>query len=159
MRAEARSAEAAADKARADHALSFIRAPIDGRILRLIGRVGQQVSSDGLTEMGDTDVMTVRAEVFEADVRAIAVGQPAVVTSRSLESPLQGTVSRIGLSVGTQSIIREDPAAVLDARVVEVFMRLDKESSIRVSGLTNLQVRVAISRSNDRAFEQTSRAD
>jgi len=68
-------------------------------------------------------------------------------------------VSRIGLAVGTQSIIREDPAAVLDARVVEVFVRLDKESSARVAGLTNLQVRVAISRTNDRAFEQTSRAD
>lgn len=160
MQAEIRAADAAADKARADHALSSIRAPIDGRILRLIGRLGQQISSsESFAEMGDTDIMAVRTEVFEADVRAIAVGQLAVATSRSLESPLQGTVSRIGLAVGTQSIIREDPAAVLDARVVEVFVRLDKESSARVAGLTNLQVRVAISRINDRTFEQTSRAD
>ena len=50
------------------------------------------------------------------------------------------------MTVGTQSVIREDPAAVLDSRVVEVFVKLDPDSSARVSGLTNLQVRVAIER-------------
>lgn len=146
IRAELQAAEAAADRARADHALAHFRAPIDGTVLRLYARPGQQLGTDGFAEMGDVSTMMVRAEVFEADVGAVILDQPVTVTSRSLAAPLQGTVDSIGMTVGTQSVIREDPAAVLDSRVVEVFVKLDPDSSARVSGLTNLQVRVAIER-------------
>lgn len=160
VHAELKAAEAAADKASADHALSLFRAPIDGTILRLYARLGQQLSSEGFAEMGDVSTMMVRAEVFEADIAAVAVGQPAAVTSRSLPNALRGTVDRVGVAVGTQSIIREDPAAVLDARVIEVFVKLDAASSARVAGLTNLQVRVSIDRvppSSSPLYQQSSR--
>jgi HlyD family secretion protein len=150
-RAELAAAVAAAEKSRADHAQSRLTAPIDGTILRLHARLGQQLGSDGFAEMGDVSTMMVRAEVFEADVAGVAAGRPAAITSRSLDGTLRGIVDRIGRAVGTQSIIREDPAAVLDSRVVEVFIRLDAASSTRVANLTNLQVRVAI--------ERTARAD
>jgi HlyD family secretion protein len=146
VRAELQAAEAAAAKARTDHALSHFRAPVDGTILRLHARLGQQLGSEGFAEMGDLSTMIVRAEVFEADIAAVALDRPVTVTSRSLATSLHGTVDRIGMAVGTQSIIREDPAAVLDSRVVEVFVKLDSVSSARVAGLTNLQVRVAIER-------------
>lgn len=146
VRAELRAAEAAAKRAEADRALSHLQAPIDGTILRLYARLGQQLGSEGFAEIGDVSAMMVRAEVFEADIAAVALGQAVTVTSRSLTTLLQGTVDRIGMAVGTQSVIREDPAAVLDSRVLEVFVKLDETSSTRVSGLTNLQVRVAIER-------------
>ena len=146
VRAELRAAEAAAAQARTDHALAHFQAPVDGTVLRLHARLGQQLGSEGFAEMGDVSTMMVRAEVFEADIAAVALDRAATVTSRSLATSLHGTVDRIGLAVGTQSVIREDPAAVLDSRVVEVFVRLDPTSSARVSGLTNLQVRVAIER-------------
>jgi HlyD family secretion protein len=161
-RAELAAAEAAADKARADHAQSRVSAPIDGTILRLHARLGQQLGSEGVAEMGDVSTMMVRAEVFEADIAGIAAGQPAAITSRSLDNTLRGSVDRIGRAVGTQSIIREDPAAVLDSRVIEVFVRLDAASSARVTNLTNLQVRVAIertARAASRSYQQSSRAD
>jgi HlyD family secretion protein len=161
-RAELAAAQAAADKARADHAQSRLTAPIDGMILRLYARLGQQLGSDGFAEMGDISTMMVRAEVFEADIAGVAAGQPTAITSRSLDGALRGVVDRIGRAVGTQSIIREDPAAVLDARVVEIFVRLDAASSARVANLTNLQVRVAIERAGPaagRANQQSSRAD
>lgn len=146
VRAELQAVEAAAEKALTDYALSHFRAPVDGTILRLHARLGQQLGTDGFAEMGDVSTMMVRAEVFEADIAAVAVGQPATVTSRSLVTPLDATVERIGRVVGTQSVIREDPAAVLDSRVVEVYLKLDSASSARVSALTNLQVRVSIRR-------------
>jgi HlyD family secretion protein len=158
-RAELAAAVAAADKARADHAQSRIIAPIDGTILRLHARLGQQLGSDGFAEMGDVSTMMVRAEVFEADIAGVAVGQAASINSRSLDGTLRGTVDRIGRAVGTQSIIREDPAAVLDSRVIEVFIRLDAVSSARVTDLTNLQVRAAIERAGERTYRQSSRAD
>lgn len=146
IRAELQAANAAADRARTDHALAHFRAPIDGTVLRLYARPGQQLGTDGFAEMGDVSTMMVRTEVFEADIGAVSLNQPVAVTSRSLAAPLQGTVDSIGMAVGTQSVIREDPAAVLDSRVIEVFVKLDSASSARVSGLTNLQVRVAIER-------------
>ena len=162
LRAELKAAEAAADKAGTDRALSHLQAPLDGTILRLYARPGQQLGTEGFAEMGDVSTMMVRAEVFEADIGAVTLEQPATVTSRSLATSLHGTVERIGMAVGTQSIIREDPAAVLDSRVVEVFIKLDTLSSAQVSGLTNLQVRVAIERAtpnNVSPWQQMSRAN
>lgn len=162
LRAELKAAEAAADKAGTDRALSHLQAPLDGTILRLYARPGQQLGTEGFAEMGDVSTMMVRAEVFEADIGAVTLEQPATVTSRSLATSLHGTVERIGMAVGTQSIIREDPAAVLDSRVVEVFIKLDTLSSAQVSGLTNLQVRVAIERTtpnNVSPRQQMSRAN
>ena len=144
LRAEVLAAEASVGKARADHELATLRAPIDGRILRLLARVGQQIGSEGFAEIGNTDSMSVRAEVFESDVGFIVRGQSVSITSRALDRPLSGVVARLGLAVGMQSVIREDPAAVLDARVVDVLIKLDDASSARVAALTNLQVRVAI---------------
>jgi HlyD family secretion protein len=162
VRAELAAAEAGAEKARLDHMLSRIQAPIDGTVLRLFARLGQQIGSEGFAELGDVSTMMVRAEVFEADVAGVAQGQPVSVTSRALEEPLHGTVHRVGWTVGTQSIIRGDPAAVLDSRVVDVFILLDRTSSARVAGLTNLQVRVAIHRRMQppgRVSREFSRAD
>ena len=160
--AELAAALATVDRARADHAQSRLCAPIDGMILRLHARRGQQLGSDGFAEMGDVSTMMVRTEVFEADIAGVVVGQPVAITSRSFDGSLHGTVDRVGKAVGTQSIIREDPAAVLDSRVVEVFIRLDAGSSARVTNLTNLQVRVAIERAvaaTGASYRQSSRAD
>lgn len=145
-RAELADAEGALAAARADHAQSRLLAPIPGRVLRLIGRPGEQIPSEGFAEIGDTTVMMVRAEAFEADYRHLAPGLPAVVTSRALDGQLSGVVERIGLRIGQQSIIREDPAASVDGRVFEVLIRLDTASSRRVAGLSNLQVRVSLPR-------------
>lgn len=142
-RAEIASAEAALSKARADHDLSAIKAPISGRIIRRLGRVGEQTGQDGVVEMADTRRMYVRAEVFEGDLRRIGVGAAASVTSRALDAPLTGSVERLGLRVNRQTILGEDPAAALDARVVDVLIRLDPASSARAATLTGLQVRVA----------------
>jgi HlyD family secretion protein len=160
--AELTAALATVDRARADHVQSRLRAPIGGTILRLHARLGQQLGSEGLAEMGDVSTMMVRTEVFEADIAGVVVGQPAAITSRSFDGTLHGTVDRVGKAVGTQSIIREDPAAVLDSRVVEVFLRLDAASSTRVAALTNLQVRVAIERASPASgpsYRQSSRVN
>lgn len=43
-----------------------------------------------------------------------------------------------------QQVVNTDPTANIDAKVVEVKVKLDKESSQRVAGLTNLLVNVQI---------------
>jgi HlyD family secretion protein len=140
-RAEVAAAEAALSRAHADLAFSEIKSPITGRILRRIGRPGEQIGQDGLAEIADTRVMFVRAEVFESDLRGVVVDSGVSVTSRALAEPVRGTVSRIGLKVARQSMLGEDPAASLDARVIEVMIRLDEPGSRRMETLTGLQVR------------------
>jgi HlyD family secretion protein len=142
-KAEVAAAEAAQLKARADLAFSEIRSPIAGRMLRRMGRAGEQISQDGLAEIADTRVMFVRAEIFESDLRRVAIGSQVTVTSRALGEPVQGAVTRIGLKVNRQTMIGEDPAATLDARVIEVMIRLDEKGSAATAGLSGLQVRAS----------------
>jgi HlyD family secretion protein len=136
-------AQAALARARADYDFSAIRSPIEGRVLRRMGRLGEQIGQEGFAEIGDTRVMMVRAEVFEGDLRRIRLGAIASVSSRALDEPLKGSVDRVGLKVNRQTVIGEDPAAALDARVIDVLIRLDRESSARAQALSGLQVRVS----------------
>lgn len=50
----------------------------------------------------------------------------------------------IGRQIGKQDVLDSDPAADVDARVVEVKIGLTPEASKRVSGLTYAKVVVAI---------------
>jgi HlyD family secretion protein len=138
--AELTAAIAARDKAATDHAMTFVRAPITGRVLDIQARLGEQIGNDGFATMGDTAQMVVRAEVFESDVRHLQIGQAVRADSRSLDQPLTGTVTQLGVKIAAQTILSNDPADVVDARVVEVYVTLDPASSQAVANLSNLQV-------------------
>ena len=139
-RAELAAAVAARVRAEADYAQAFIRAPITGRVLALFGRVGQQIGADGFGEMGDTTAMRIRAEVYETDISEVALGQTVTATSRAFEVSLRGIVDRIGVRISAQSILSTDPAAIVDARVVEVWITLDAASSALMANRSGLQV-------------------
>jgi len=136
----ARMARAALDKAKADLDLSVVRSPIDGEVLEIHARTGERVGSEGIAELGRTQEMYAIAEVYETDIGRVHVDQRATIRSRALAGPLSGQVERIGRKVGKQDVLSTDPAAMTDARVVEVEIRLDDGS--KVKGLTNLQVEV-----------------
>ncbi|MDJ0590206.1 MAG: ABC exporter membrane fusion protein [Pleurocapsa sp. MO_226.B13] len=142
--AEVREATAAVATAQAELDLAYIKAPQAGRILDILTRPGEVVSSDGIARIGQTSQMYAVAEVYESDIGKVRVGQQVKITSNALSEELHGTVKRIGLEVQRQEVINTDPAANIDARVVEVRVRLDRESSQKVEGLTNLLVKVAI---------------
>lgn len=142
--AEVREAQAAVAIAKADLELTYVKAPQTGRILDILTRPGEIVSSDGIARIGKTNQMYAVAEVYESDIGKVQLGQKANVTSNALAGQLQGTVEQIGLEVQRQEIINADPAANIDARTVEVKVKLDEASSQKVEGLTNLSVKVAL---------------
>lgn len=123
---------------------SIIRAPRDGRVLRIITHAGETVSSNGILDLGNTNQMFVVAEVYETDVGLVKVGQPATIASRNgaFSETLSGKVSEIGWQIFKNDVLDDDPAANADARVVEVKIQLD--NSKPVEALTNLQVDVRI---------------
>jgi len=119
-----------------------IRAPMDGRVIEVMARPGELVTTQGVVEMANVAKMYAIAEVYETDVRRVRVGQKATVTSRALEAPLSGTVERIRQKVQKQDEEGTDPAASKDARIVEVEVLLDNPAA--VAALSNLQVEVVI---------------
>ncbi|MCC3583503.1 MAG: biotin/lipoyl-binding protein [Microcoleus sp. PH2017_29_MFU_D_A] len=142
--AEVGSAQAAAKQAKANLALAYIHAPRDAQVLKIHTYPGEKVGNDGIVELGQTREMLAVAEIYQSDVDKVRIGQPAKITSDSFQGELQGKVEYIGLQVQRQNIVNTDPSANIDARIVEVKVRLDAASSQKVAGLTNLQVKVAI---------------
>lgn len=147
VQAELEYAQTQVAKAQADLDDLYVRVPVDGQILKVNTRVGEQVStSEGIVELAQTDQMYAIAEVYETDINQVQLGQPVTILSENggFDGKIQGTVDHIGLQIGKQDILDSDPAADKDARVVEVKVRIDPEDSPKVAGLTNLQVRVQI---------------
>jgi len=122
--------------------MSYIRAPQRGQVLKIITRPGEKVGPDGVLELGETDKMTVVAEVYETDVHRLAEGQRAIITTPALSGPAEGAVSKVGFRVGKMDILSSDPVADTDARVVETTIVVD--DPVPLPRLPNLQVDVEI---------------
>ncbi|NEQ96908.1 MAG: HlyD family efflux transporter periplasmic adaptor subunit [Cyanothece sp. SIO2G6] len=125
---------------------TLIRAPRDGRVLRVLTYAGEAIANDGILDLGNTSQMVIVAEVYETDVSLVELGQPATVVSRNgaFEQTLTGTVTDIGWQIFKNDVLDDDPAANADARIVEVEVQLDADASAVVEALTNLQVDVRI---------------
>ncbi|HEY9697158.1 MAG TPA: HlyD family efflux transporter periplasmic adaptor subunit [Trichocoleus sp.] len=123
---------------------TIIRAPRQGRVLRVITHAGEAIGEQGILDLGNTSQMYVVAEVYESDVGLVKLGQTATISSRNgaFTTPLAGKVAEIGWQIFKNNVLDDDPAANADARVVEVKIRLD--DSQPVEALTNLQVDVRI---------------
>jgi HlyD family secretion protein len=129
---------------------SEVRVPVDGQILKINTRVGEQVNTtQGIVELAQTNNMYVVAEVSEIDVSKIRQGQSAAITSEnnSFTGELKGTVEHIGLQVGrkqAQEAGGGNPASDKEARIVMIKIKISPSDSSKVAKLTNMQVRVKI---------------
>ena len=142
--AELKQFEAAVAIARADIELAFIRTPINGEILDIHTRPGEALDEKGIVEIGQTDQMTVVAEIDQNDIHQVKIGQKSAVTSGVFSEELNGKVFQVGSLIGKNDILNTDPAADKDSRVVEIKILLDSKDSQKVSKLTNLEVDVVI---------------
>jgi HlyD family secretion protein len=143
--AEVRQAQAAVKIAQTDLDRAYIKSPQSGTIIKILTRPGEVVASnEGVARIGQIDEMYAVAEVYESDISKVQLGQKAIVTSSAVNHKLTGIVDRLGLEVERQEVVNTDPTANIDAKIVEVKVKLDEESSKQVAGLTNLLVNVKI---------------
>jgi HlyD family secretion protein len=142
--AEINQAQAAVEKAEAELEQSYVRAPEAGTILKINTRAGEKIATEGIVDMGRTQEMTALVEVYESDVKRLRVGDSAVVISDAIGSDLKGTLAEIGQKVLRQNVVNTDPTANTDSRVMEVRIRLDRESSEKAEKFTNSQVTAKI---------------
>jgi HlyD family secretion protein len=141
---EVDSAITALRQAETNLAQAYIRAPMPGQILKIHTRQGEEISDDGVVDLGQTSQMVAVAEIYQTDIGKIQVGQTVEITGQAFPGLLKGTVSRIDLQVSRQNVFSNQPGENLDRRVVEVEIRLTPDDSDRVASLTNLQVQTAI---------------
>ncbi|MFN6565691.1 ABC exporter membrane fusion protein [Dendronalium sp. ChiSLP03b] len=143
-KSELEAAQAAVQQAQAELDLAYVRSPRNSRIIKIHTWPGELIGSDGILELGKTDQMYVKAEVYETDITRVRVDQIATIKAQGVIEELKGTVEEIGWKISTKNALGTDPVADADARVVEVKIRLNSESSQQVASLTNLQVNVII---------------
>lgn len=147
--AEVDSAIVAVNQAQAEVDLTLVRSPRDGQVLKIHTWDGEIVDAQkGIVSIGQTNAMYAVAEVYETDLPKIRLGQKATlsdVSGGTLKESLTGTIDEVGLEVAKKDVLNTDPAASIDARVVEVKIRLNPEDSQKVAGLTNMKVKAAIS--------------
>jgi HlyD family secretion protein len=138
------SAIAAANRARIELNQAYIKAPVDGQMIKVHGRLGEKIGDNGIADFGQTAQMVAVAEIYQTEISQIRIGQTAIVTSPAFTGELKAKVSDIGLQVSRQNVFANQPGENMDRRVVEVKVLINPQDSQKVAGLTNLQVQVAI---------------
>ena len=151
--AELERSEIAVEQRRAALEDTKVRVPIAGQILRINNKVGEQVNTrEGIVEIGRTEQMYVRAEVYETEIGKVKVGQRVRIVSEygGFEGEIAGTVDSIALQVGAAQLQGDssNPTNDENTRVVAVDIRVDPTDNDKVSALTNMQVRVEIDTSS-----------
>jgi HlyD family secretion protein len=141
---ELRKAVAARDRASQEFGFATVRAPQNGRILRIIVRPGDKVSDEGILEMADTSRMVVTAEVYQTDMRMIGMGQGATITADGIEGSLRGKVYQVIPQVQKQTVFAGEPGENQVQRVFEVklHLQLNESEQKRIGYASNLQVNV-----------------
>ncbi|MBI1346277.1 biotin/lipoyl-binding protein [bacterium] len=143
--AELAQAEASLEIGEEDLRNTEVRSPVVGRILRIHARAGERVGDEGLLDVGNTGVMHVIAEIYEADIDKVRVGQKAKARVPTLGDVwLTGEVVGKDLVIARQDLFDNDPVADIDSRIVEVRIQLSQEDSARVAGLSNARAQVVI---------------
>jgi multidrug resistance efflux pump len=138
QRREAIAAVAAADAelaaARVLVSQTELSAPAAGVILRRQVEPGERVvmlPPTVVMTLCDLDHLRLRAEVDEADVGRVTLGQRAYATAEAYPSrrfPAQ--VTQIMHALGRKSAAADDPRAKVDTRVLEVILRLDGDPAL-----------------------------
>ncbi len=134
--AEVARARAAITEAEALYEKTFIRAPIDGRILRRYHRAGESVSGKGDTPvfaLGDLRRLRVRVDVDESDVARVYVGQTGYVTAAAYgDRRFKGRVVRVGQALGRKNVHTDEPAERVDRKILETLVELDAGQTLPV---------------------------
>ena len=121
---------------------SELVSPLDGLVLEIHAREGERPGTDGVMDVGASQSMQARIEVYESDIAQINLDQQVQLTSENggFSGQLSGRVIQISPRVQQRDVLSTDPTGDADARVVEVLVALDDADVRRVIRLAGLKV-------------------
>jgi HlyD family secretion protein len=134
-------------------AQTVVRAPVKGRVLKILGHEGELVGAAPLFQIADVGSMVAVAEVYETDVKAVREwfrGTKRVVAEVEIRFPgaaptrFRGQVIHVADMVAKNTAFSVDPRQDVDRRVVEVRIRIDPASQREAAEYINMQVDVTI---------------
>lgn len=120
-----------------------LKSPMAGTVLQIFARRGES-AAEGLLLMVSNAPPRVVAEVFVSELPFLKSGLAVAVTGDGISGPLRGTVAEISPRIGRNILVETDPLAVVDRRVVQVWIDLEDPEPARA--LLGAQVKVRISR-------------
>ncbi len=151
------------DRAKIELDRHVIRSPFDGVVLyrhlepgEVVGGVSagaMGVNATGVVvndtlrpilTVGNIDRLQLRAEVDEADIGRVRVGQPVIATAEAFgDRTFAGTVTRLEPVMGRKNIRTERPTERLDTKVREVVIALNPSGESATAALpVDLQMTV-----------------
>jgi HlyD family secretion protein len=131
-------------------------------VLKVFLRPGEFVSQMPIMQLGDLSKMVCVAEVYEADVKNLTIGQAAVIRSPAFAGKfadgidpetkertggITGKIEQIGGVIGSPGLANRNPLAPADRSVVEVRIALDETATSETSHRVGLQVTVEFEQS------------
>ena len=121
---------------------SKLRSPIDGFILAVNSRVGERPNNEGILDIGSSQKMEALIEVYESDIDRIFISQNVELTSENggFKKKLKGNVIRISPQVKQRNVLSTDPTGDADSRIIEVLVKLNKESINLVQNYARMKV-------------------
>lgn len=111
-----------------------VRAPVDGRIVRLLARPGSGASTlnvSTLFTLVPNERFILRVDIEERLMRQVVPGQPVTIQLDSAPEPVSGEVLRIGQILGQRRLDPSDAQQRVDERVVEAIVSLPSGSGRR----------------------------
>ncbi len=144
LNAQIASTKADLKVAAANLANAVINAPMDGTVIKIHTRPGERVPDEGVLEMADLTQLDVVAEVYEADLPKVHVGQKVDIRLIGLPDPYQAEVREIGFQVKKNDLNDTDPLADKDNRIIEVRSTLENKAVQDLQHQIYRQVQVRI---------------
>lgn len=127
------AARANLDQARALLAKTTIHAPIAGIVVHKYLHAGETASPEAgpILTIADVSRLRVRAEIDEADIGSVHVGESAYVTAPAYgDKKFTGHVIRIAPALGRKKVSTGDPAERVDTKVLETLVELDQNATL-----------------------------
>ena len=121
---------------------SNLRSPIDGFILAINTRAGERPKNEGILDIGSSQNMEALIEVYESDINRVFLSQKVELTSENggFNTKLKGNVIRISPQVKQRKVLSTDPTGDADSRIIEVLVKLDKQSINLVQNYAGMKV-------------------
>jgi len=139
---EIREAEAEKARVQAQLELYTIVSPISGTVLKAPVHNGETVGSEGVAEVLEDGPLYAIAEVAEADVFRVKIGNKASIKGELLPLQAEGVVESIGRLVAGSEVLTSDPSAFTDKRIVPVKIRLSGIEPSRAQIHARVSVRI-----------------
>jgi len=129
LRAQVLDAKVALDQAAANLAKAQIMAPVDGTITDVVSDIGERITANtAQVKMIGTEKYDIEAQVPEADITKVKVGQSAIITLDAYGDDVEFT--------GTVTAENPDQTVIQDAIYYNVRIQLDTRDMEIKPGMT-----------------------